>query len=804
MKYILLAVLLLYINTSFAQTEIIITGQVYDESTQEPLPYSNVSVLTRDNDIVTGTISDDFGVFVIRGIDQGDYTIKISNLGNETFLKNILIGELNKNYDLGKIYLKPSLTNLDEVTITAQKQEVSKNLDKKTFNLDNNIAQSGGSIMDAMKAMPSVSFDQNGKVILRGSDKVIVLIDGKQSSLTGFGNQKGLDNIPASNIERIEIINNPSAKYDANGMVGIINIVYKKNKQEGVNGSIGFNYGLGALSKRRADLPTDLGSFSPTPKYIPSLDLSYKKNKIETFFQSEILFQEKLPNNEFTTRFYNNGDIIASQVAENREQTHYILKGGINYNIDTKNSISFSGIYDWESHVDTSQVAYINELTKQRNRYITWNEEEITGFINFILNYKHKFNQAGHYIETSVQYSKAWEDETYFINDSSSVRTNGRDITSVLGTEHTTSIKVDYVKPLSSGRLESGVKIQSRNLPVDYEQIRGDNSILYSGLGTFSKWKEDIYAGYLGWIHEKEKYSIEGGLRAEYTNVKYSIDPNNTYYNKNDAYDYFRLFPNVRVSYKFNPKNSISIFYNQRVDRPGEPQLRIYPKSDDQELVKVGNPYLRPQFTNSGEIGYKTKWSSGSLYLAGYYRNIEDPYRRVFTEDETITEYDVVLKSYANTGRATNTGLELVFNQNISDFWKLSGNMNIYENKIFDFTGTLLFPNEHTFTIDKSADTVFEGKLINTFTLPNDFRLQVTGIYIGPRNIPQGKAFERSSIDFGLNKKLWEKKMEFNLAVTDIFNRYGIKEENDGNGFSSLYQNYFETQTIRAGVNYKF
>jgi outer membrane receptor protein involved in Fe transport len=804
MKYVVTLIFTIIINLSFAQTDVVLTGQILEQTTEEPVPFSNITLVSKENKIITGTISDDFGLFLIKGIEEGHYILKISNLGYEAYQKNILIGELNQNYDLGKINLIPTLTNLDEVTIKAQRQEVAKNLDKKIFSLNNNIAQSGGSIMDAMKAMPSVSFDQDGKVILRGSDKVVVLIDGKQSSLTGFGNQKGLDNIPAANIEKIEIINNPSSKYDANGMAGIINIIYKKNRKEGLNGSIGFDFGLGALSKRKPDLPTDLGSFSPTPKYIPSLDLGYKKNKLEAIFQSEILIQEKLPNNEFTTRFYDNGDIIASQVPENRKQTHYIFKAGLNYDINDKNSISFSGIYDWESHVDTSQVAYINQLTNKRNRYITWNEEEITGFINFLLNYKYKFNQTGHYIETSAQYSRAWEDETYFINDSSYVRPNGRDITSVLGVEHTTSAKVDYVKPLASGRIESGIKLQARNLPVEYEQIRGDNSALYPGLGTFSKWEENIYAGYIDLVHEKETYSIEGGLRAEYTDVKYGIDPTNIYYNQNDAYNYFKLFPNVRVSYKFNDKNSISVFYNQRVDRPGEPELRIYPKSDDQELVKVGNPYLRPQFTNTGEIGYKTKWSSGSIYAAGYYRNIEDPYRRVYTKDETNTQFDIILKSYANTGKATNTGFELVFNQDLYEFWKVSGNFNTYQNKIFNYTGTLLFPYEHTFTINESSDVVYESKIINTFTLPKDFRLQLTALYISPKNIPQGKEYERSSVDFGLSKKFWDKKAEFRLAFSDIFNRYGIKQKNIGNGFTTIYENYYETQVIRAGIKYKF
>ena len=182
-------------------------------------------------------------------------------------------------------------------------------MDKKVFKMEDNVAQSGGSVLDVLKNMPGITYDQEGKIILRGSDKVAILMDGKQSSLTGFGNQKGLDNIPAANIESIEIINNPSARYDASGMAGVINIIYKKQTKAGLNGDIGVSQGMGALSKPKADLPTRLGSFSMNPKYSPSVNLNFKEENINLFLRSEILFQEILPNNEFTTRYYDDGRI---------------------------------------------------------------------------------------------------------------------------------------------------------------------------------------------------------------------------------------------------------------------------------------------------------------------------------------------------------------------------------------------------------------------------------------------------------------------------------------------------------------
>ena len=722
--------------------------------------------------------------------------------GYQTSEISLLIGELNTNFDLGRITLSPSTEQLNEVTIQAKREIVSADLDKKTFNIEDNIAQSGGSVLDAMKAMPGITVDQGGKVMLRGSDKVSVLIDGKQSSLTGFGNQKGLDNIPAANIESIETINNPSAKYDASGMAGIINIIYKKEKETGFNGDIGIAHGYGVLSRSKEDLPTSLGSYSPTPKYIPSLNLNYKTEKLNFFLQSEILFQQKMPNNEFHTRFYDDGRTTISQVPENRKQTHYILNGGVDFLIDEHNILTLSGIYDWEQHIDTAQVPFINMNSGQRYRFWHWNEEEITGYMNYSLNFNHKFAEPGHELDSRVQYTKGWEDESYFLNDSSAIRV-GKDATHILATEHTTNISLDYVKPLRNGRLEAGTKLQWRRLPVEYKITPGNNSIIYWGMGDWSDWGEDIYAGYLNYIYEKSTFDIEGGLRAEHTSVFYTIAPENIYYPNNDSYNYFELFPNIRLTLKLDPKNRISAFYNRRIDRPGEPELRIFPKYDDPELMKVGNPYLRPQFTQTFEMAYKLRWENGSVFLSVYHRTIEDAFQRVYSIDNSNPDYSIINKIYQNTGSATNTGVELVFSQNIKDFWKLSGSLNAYNNVIEEYQGTMLFPTERPFNIAASTDKTWDTKVNNQFDLPKGMQIQLTGVYYAPKDIPQGKQLARSSVDLGIKKVVLKGKGEIIFLFSDIFNDFGIRQEIKGDGFNALYENYYETQVVRLGIKYK-
>ena len=802
-KIIVFLAVFIFSSILLSQEKITLGGQMLNAETQEALPFANVAVHDFLTDaLITGAITDVDGRFEIFEIPFGKYKLNFSFIGYANKEQIFVAGGLNPIFDLGKIELAPSAENLEEVEVIGKQATTNADLNKKSFSLEDNIAQSGGSVLDAMKTLPGVTFDQDGKVVLRGSDKVLVLIDGKQSSLTGFGNQKGLANIPASNIEKIEIINNPSAKYDANGFAGIVNIIYKKEKQTGLNGDVGLSFGLGALGKRRADTPTDLGSFSTNPKLIPSINLNYKKEKINYFLQSEFILQEALPNNEFTTRNYDDGRNLISQVPENRKQFRAIINAGIDFDLDENNSFTFSGLYDREKHIDTAQVAFIDLNTNSRNRYYNWREEEVTRYINAAVNYRHKFEQRGHTLSANIQYTQGLEDETYSLNDSSSVRV-GRDKTNIRAIENTTSLSTDYVRPLKSGRVELGTKLRIRRLPVDYTITPGNQSIIYPGLGTFSDWGENLYAGYVNYLLEKEKYDVEAGLRAEQTDVFYDLDPVNAYYPDNDKYNYFELFPSVRFTYKMNDNNKLSIFYNRRIDRPGEPELRVFPKYDDPELLKVGNPYLRPQFTDAFELAHKYSWVSGSLFSAVYHRMIQDQYMRIFSIDDSNSDYDIVNRIYQNTGKATNTGVELLLSQDISNDWKVSGTLNWYANTIDAYQGTLLFPFERTFDIQKSTANAWDAKVNTEFVLPKNVTFQLTGVYYSDRNIPQGEELARSSIDLGIKKSLWNKKADLTFSASDIFNRFGIRQRLTNEGFTALYQNYFETQIFRLGFKYK-
>lgn len=352
-----------------AQTTATVSGRIFDDISQEILPFASVVIHSKsDRLMLGGTLSDQDGRFVLEDIPVGEHVILCSFIGYVTDSTSMLVVESNTMYDVGKLYLIPATTDLVEVVISADKATVDAGLTTKTFAPSDQIAQSGGSVLDAMKGLPGITVDQDGNVILRGSSDVTILVDGKRSGMTGFGTQQGLANIPASNIERIEVINNPSAKYDAVGSAGIINIVYKDEKERGFNGSMGLMVGLGEWTTRREDLPTALGRYRLNPKFNPSFNLNYRSSRVNTFLQGEVLRQRSLPNNEFTTRNYFDGSSTLSAVPENRRQTHYIFRGGVDWKVGQNSQLSFLGLYDYENHVDTAQVPFIDLLTDKRYR----------------------------------------------------------------------------------------------------------------------------------------------------------------------------------------------------------------------------------------------------------------------------------------------------------------------------------------------------------------------------------------------------------------------------------------------------
>jgi hypothetical protein len=390
----------------FAQGNATVAGRVLDQASATPVGYATVLIENAATGAsLSGAIAGEDGRFIVQGLAPGTYRFRVTFPGFLEADTEVLVSPLNNTYDLGDLRLPRIEGYKEDVTVTAETIRLA-GIDTQVFRMDDGPSQSTGTILDAMRNLPGVAIDEEGQVSLRGSDKVAILIDGRQSSLTGFGSQRGLDAVSAANIEAIEIINNPSARFDAAGMAGIINIIYKKEQQLGWSGDVGFGLGMGQFTKQRRDLPTDLGSFSNNEKVIPSVNLNYRTPRTRTFIQGELLLQDRLPNNEFTTRFYDDGRVIESQVPENREQYVYTVRGGSDFTLNDTNTITISGVHNYEHHIDVAQVPFILQATGQRERFWFWREDEGTGFTNANVDLTHKFGAPGHELGVNLQFTR--------------------------------------------------------------------------------------------------------------------------------------------------------------------------------------------------------------------------------------------------------------------------------------------------------------------------------------------------------------------------------------------------------------
>lgn len=776
-----------------------VSGIIKESATKVPLGYVNVVLKTeKDSVFVTGTVTNEEGRFVIPKINPGNYVLEISFIGYKTKKQSLYVGSLTDYLDVATIELEEATETLNAVVITGEQEGVSAKMDKKTFAVADNISQSGGSVLQAMQNLPGVTI-QDGKVQLRGSDRVAVLMDGKQTALTGFGNQSGLDNIPASAIEKIEIINNPSAKYDANGNAGIINIIYKKNKQEGFSGKAGMALGAGALWVKKENLPTIRPQYQATPKINPSLALNYRKNNINVFFQGDYLYTHTLNKNEFVERIYDDGTIINQQTKRNRDTSLPTVKAGVDWSMDDYNTFTVSGFFSSEKILDRGDEPFFNEDFTNRYRLWQFLEDELKTTVMATAAYQHKFKEAGRLLNIGFNYTFHREDEKYFFTNTLPTYT-GFDAFKLISDESVADLTLDYIRPLRYGRIESGLKFRRRTIPTNMLFIPGINSPLDTTAGGWATYKETIPAAYGNYVFENKKYEAEIGLRVEYVGLQYEVNPEHSTY-KSDGYNYTQPFPNIRLAYKINPQNKLSVFFNRRVDRPNEVDIRIFPKYDDAEIIKVGNPALRPQFTNLYELGYKTGWNSGSFYSAVYHKAAEGTITRVAS---TVPGSNLIYAIFQNANRSYNTGVELVLSQEVSTWLSLNLNVNAYHNQIDDFTVENNYPEPHTFTAAKQEINSWNAKLNGLFRLKNNLEAQLTAIYLAPDIIPQGKIGTRFSLDVGIKKGIQKGRGELFMNATDLLNTMVVKREIQGDGFRYNSTDYYETQVIRIGYSLKF
>jgi outer membrane receptor protein involved in Fe transport len=775
-----------------------VSGKVVDAPTRTPLPYLTVQLLTeRDSTFVAGRLTSAAGAFSFAGLRKGRYVLRVRAIGYQPLQQRVVVGELSPFLDLGAVLLEPDARQLAGITVTADSARPSA--DQVQVTVRDNVSQAGGSVLQAMSTLPGVTVSSEGKVLVRGSDKVLVLIDGKQTALTGAAGQSGLDNLPASSVERIELINNPSARYDANASAGIINLVLRKQDQQGVNGRVGLVAGAGALVQRRENLPSVGDPYRFTPKFNPSVAINRREGPTNVFLRADWLYSPTLNKNEFSTRQYSDGTVITQQVRRNRRTDYATINGGLDRTIGTTNSLNVTGFFNREKILDHGDNPYF--AGSLQNRYRLWQflEDEVkyTGLGTAV--FTHRFPEPGHTLTATTIYSFHREDERYFFTNTLP-NFVGKDAFKLLSDEHITDLNVDYVKPLRQGRLETGFRGRYRSIPVNMRFFPGVNSPIDTGAGGWATYRETIPALYGTYVYESERLEFEGGVRLEDVRVNYDVNPqHNTY--RSDGYRYVRPFPTLRLALKRSDRHRLTLSASQRVDRPNEVDIRIFPKYDEPELIKVGNPALRPQFTSTVDLAYRLTRARSSLSLSVFERLIDGTITRIATQvPGSVLLYNV----FQNGGNSRTLGTELAWQRTVSPRLTLGANATAYR-QIFDaFTVVNRYPVPTTYTASRQALSSGVVKATAQWQGPLGFQSQVAAAYYAPDLIPQGQIGRRFGLDVGTKKSVRGGRGEWVLNATDLFGTMPVKRTIRGNGFTLTSTDYLETQVVRAGYSWKF
>ncbi len=799
-KTLLCGLLLLLAQSVHAQQkQVTVSGLVKETQRQSVLPFVNVTVLSaKDSAFVTGTISREDGLFRLPPLAPGAYLFRLTYVGHEQVFMPLAVGRLSAFLDLGTLWMKEAVTTLAEISVEAEKDAVESGLDRKVYGLDGNLSQLGGSVLQAMQNLPGVTVDREGNIFLRGSDKLIVLLDGKQTAFTGTGGQAGLENLPASAIERVEIINNPSAKYDASGMAGIINIVFKKDKREGWNGRLGLTTGLGGFGEKEGNKPGIREQYRFTPKINPSGALNYRRNDLNLFLNGDMLWHRQMMKNEHIERVYDNGGRVLQQYLENRTQPVYNLRAGADWTANERNAFTFSGLFNYREYTDLGDLPYFDGDLEDRRRLWQYYENEVNQTLFASLTHRHGFRQPGHQLVSSFNYSFRRKDEVFNFNDQRPALT-GDDATALVADEHIFDLTADYARPLKAGRIELGTRQRSRVFPNVITFSPGNNSVLDPRLAGTAEYREWLSALYGNYIYEKKGFELEAGLRLEYVQVEYLVDPSHAVY-RSEGFSYAEPFPSVRATFHTGGQGSLSLFYNRRVDRPEEKNLRAFPTYADPEILSMGNPGLLPQFTHTLEAGYKHTWQTGYFYSAFYHRASANVLTRIITP---VPGSDRLVAVDQNADRGQNTGLEAVWSQKAGRF-KIDVNANLYHNHIGAFTIVNAYPSGSRFAQEAQEAITGNVKLVVAYRLPGGVDLQLSGTYLAADVVAQGTIAARYHADAGISLKTQGGKGELFANASDIFNTLVVRYNLQGTGFNLRSSDFYETQVFRIGYQYRF
>lgn len=774
-----------------------VSGTVIDASLNQPLPYVNVIIKTTENKTITGGITLEDGTFKINKIPVGKVIISIQYIGFKTVNKTIEIGKDTYDVALGNILLEENVASLDEVTVVAEVSTIQQKVDRKVITVGKDLTTAGATASDIMNNIPSVNVDQQtGNISLRGNENVRVMVDGKLSNVPIA---QLLKQIPSTSIKQIELITNPSAKYNPEGMSGIINIILHKNTQIGFNGNI--NVGLTKEIHARFNSSIDLnyrnGKFNFYGNYGNNIGKSANYGTIERTDSDDYL------------QIFNFG---------NNNKSH-LYKFGVDYYLNDNNTLSVftnQNTYDGKGSGKTD-VVFSNEPTQ--NQLFNNVSDNLSSQYN--LAYKHKFKKEGETLDFEADYNTYDQNEVanfrfvnipFSPNYSDFVDTN-RD---------QTTLNLDYVNPLSDkAKLEAGLEARLFNTDINYDstgisvnadqdEIPNNGDEFIPTPSTDFNYKRSIYSAYVTYGKTFEKWSYQFGARVE--NAIDEAKATNYLENSTEVIpfknDYFQVYPSAFFTYTPSEKNSYQASVSRRVDRPGLDQVNPIREWSTPRISSFGNTELKPQFTNSIELNYTRKLDNGSITGGVFYRIIEDEINRAVYIDRL--DFDKTILTYDNFDTTTAYGVELSSNYRPTKWWNFNASFDLYSQTQTGFTETLNTPEgQEPMLSDIDVSKIEINNLAWNFRMNNNFKvtkkltLSAFGMY---RSSQKGLQFKRKPMYFvntGLRYSFLDDMATFSFNYNDIFNTMKFRFEGQ-RPYPSVGQFNWESNTWSIGLSYRF
>lgn len=760
----------------------VLTGTLIDTDTKEPLPFAAVKIThTMSEELVTGGMTDDKGRFKIESITLGPNQVEFAYVGYKTKAQEVRLGREGIEIDLGKIGLQSSGVELNEVTVEAEREFMTNEIDRKVYDPSKLILSKTGSATDILENIPAVELDVDGNITLRGSSAVRIMIDGRPSRFTGEDLSALLQSLPANSVEKVEVMTNPSAKYDPDGTAGMINIVLKKSALQGLNGSVN-------------------SSYSGADRFRAGINLNYKVEDLNFFFNAGHS-SGRYPRSSWSRRdnFLGEDTLSFYQVVDGYGgRNGNNIKAGIDWSPGNKHVFTIQGTINQglrprvsDNNTDWTTPFLDYTLTQFSDRQGSrWNNS-----YDIIYDYKPK---KGEELNVRMSYTDGSRDDVLeFTQDtltnsiklpSDKYRTNS------FGEQWEFNGILDYTKKWNKDRkFEAGAKIITRE---DLDGFNRTNIDIWNGTETYLLdseneflYGEDILAIYSNYGFKKGPWGFQLGLRAEQANITATqITQDSTFYN-----NYFQVYPSAFLTYEVAAGREINMSYSRRVQRPGGRQLNPFIDYSDPFNLRSGNPYLLPAFTGSYELGFTQILKKGTTLTSNiYFRDRSN----LITWYSEVDSNGVNLTTYQNLNSGEDVGLDINFRGRLGKkggFFSLGGNY-FYSQVSGDIRGKGWVNQGQGFSLNTVLST----------PLWKNASVQIMGNYRSKRVMAQGIGRPFYFIGGGFKQGLLNDRLNLSINCRDIFNTMGWNYETSGPGFYSEGQFRWMNRVVECGLTYNF